>query len=52
MQVFMSVVYLLLNLGDMKEETEDYGKSVVLMQTFCTFSCCCLFFSEKLIILF
>lgn len=41
---FMSVVCSLRNLGHMEEETEDYGKSVALMQTYSTFSCSCIFF--------
>lgn len=50
---FMSVVCSLLNLGHMEEETEDYGKSVALMQTYSTFSCSCIFFfSGKLIVFF
>lgn len=44
---FMSVVCSLLNLGHMEEETEDYGKSVALMQTYSTFSCSCIFFLWK-----
>lgn len=49
---FMSVVCSLLNLGHMEEETEDYGKSVALIQIYSTFSCSRIFFSGKLIVFF
>lgn len=34
MQISMSVVCSVLNLGNMEEEAEDFGKYIVLRQTF------------------